>query len=166
MAHLYPDAKFILTLRKNEKDWLTSIKGHTSRRAWIGHDYVYGASRAEGNEESYLKAYRNHTASVRSFFGGRENATRLLEWVIDTQERTEKGGGERWGVLLKFLDLPDSEMLREELGEFPWTNRTDSWRDKILMRNVWYAWDVIMYHLEEISLWMLEWLGWLTGGMG
>ena len=79
MARLYPDAKFILTVRVNEQDWLTSIRGHTARRKWIGHDFVYGASRAEGHEESYLEAYRNHTSSVRSFFAAEGNEMRLLE---------------------------------------------------------------------------------------
>jgi hypothetical protein len=126
MAQLYPDAKFILTLRENDEDWLTSIKSHTSRRVWIGHDFVYGARRAEGHEERYLEAYRNHTASVRSFFGGKAFETRLLEWVIDSKEVVAKEDPEKWGVFLKFLELEDSAEIRDGLGEFPWSNRTES----------------------------------------
>jgi hypothetical protein len=166
MARIYPDAKFILTLRGKDEDWLTSIKGHTARRAWIGHDFVYGASHADGHEESYLEAYRNHTASVRKFFGDNGNQTRLLEWVIDGKGMSEKAEAEKWGVLLNFLEMEDSEEIREELGEFPWTNRTDSWKDKTFMKNVWWTWDVIMYYLEEALLGTLECLAWLTGGMG
>lgn len=126
MAQLYPDAKFILTLRENDEDWLTSIKSHTARRSWIGHNFVYGASRAEGHEDSYLEAYRNHTASVRSFFAGKASETRLMEWVIDSKEFVEKEDAEKWGVFLKFLELEDSAAIRDDLGEFPWSNRTES----------------------------------------
>jgi hypothetical protein len=165
MARLYPDAKFILTMRANEQDWLTSIKGHTARRKWIGHDFVYGASRAEGHEGSYLEAYRNHTSSVRSFFAAEGNETRLLEWVIGGKDMTEKAEDGKWGILLRFLGMEDSEEIRDELGEFPWTNRTDSWRDKKFMKIMWWTWDMIMYYLEEASLRVLECLGWLAGGM-
>ena len=167
MARLYPDAKFILTLRANDQDWLTSIKSHTARRKWIGHDFVYGASRADGHEESYLEAYRNHTSSVRGYFasGGNESA-RLLEWVIDAKEMNEKTDDQKWGILLDFLGMEDSAEIRNDLGQFPWTNRTDSWRDKTVMKIIWWTWDVIMYYLEEASLRVLECLGWLTGGMG
>jgi len=166
MARLYPDAKFILTLRANERDWLTSIKSHTARRKWIGHDFVYGASRAEGHEESYLEAYRNHTASVRSFFAGERSETRLLEWVIDGKEMAEEAEGKKWGVLLRFLAMEDNEEIREELGEFPWTNRTASWEDRKFMKTIWWTWDMIMYYLEEASLRILQFLGWLTSRMG
>jgi hypothetical protein len=166
MARLYPDAKFILTLRANDEDWLASIKGHTSRRAWIGHDFVYGASKAEGHEESYLEAYRNHTTSVRSFFGVKGNETRLLEFVIDRHETDANIDGEKWGTLLNFLELEDSENIREQLGYFPWTNRTDSWRDRYFMKTVWWIWDIFMYHLEEASLRIFQFLGWITGRMG
>lgn len=162
MARIYPDAKFILTLRANEEDWLTSIKTHTANRKWVGHKFVYGAFKAAGHEESYLEAYQNHTASVRNFFAAKENGPELLEWVTDSKDAEE----DKWGSLLRFLDLEDSKEIREELGEFPWTNRTDFGREKIFMKTVWWIWDLIMYYLEEGSLRILEYSGWLTGRMG
>lgn len=163
MASVYPNAKFILTLRENEKDWLKSIRDHTARRSWVGHKVVYGASQAEGHEESYLEAYRNHTSAVRSFFGGRENETRLLEWVIDGIQLTEKPEEEKWAVLLRFLEINDSEELKKELGDFPWKNRTDSWKGKVFLINMWWTWDKIMWYLEEVLLRVFGYLGWLAG---
>ena len=32
--------------------------------------------------------------------------------------------------------MEDREKIREELGEFPWTSRTDSWRNKKFMKRV------------------------------
>jgi len=165
MAQLYPDSKFILTLRADEQDWLTSIKGHTARRKWIGHEAVYGAYRADGNEEKYLEAYRNHTASVRGFFAEDEDSKRLLEWEIDGKETLGMSEKEKWGVLLEFLGMEKEDKVVEKLGRFPWTNRTASWRDKSILKSVWWMWDVFMYHFEEVSLRTLDCLGWLQGGM-
>lgn len=72
MACPYPNAKLILSLRANEEDWPTSIEGYRVRRKWIGRDSLHGASSGGSCEESYLEAYRNHTASVRGFFAAEE----------------------------------------------------------------------------------------------
>src|SRR5947208_12869418 len=37
MAAIYPDAKFILSVRGNEEIWWPSIARHTEKRLWIGH---------------------------------------------------------------------------------------------------------------------------------
>jgi hypothetical protein len=34
------------------------------------------------------------------------------------------------------------------------------------MKLLWWTWDVIMFYLEEVSVRILQCLGWLTGGMG
>jgi hypothetical protein len=141
-----------------------SIKGHTSRRKWIGHDFVYGANRAEGHEESYLEAYRNHTSSVRGFFAV-EGKSKLLEWVIDAKDVTKKTQNEKWGILLIFLGMEDSEEIRDELGEFPRTSRTDSWRDKKFMKSIWLGmgYDHVLSGRSLIEDFGVP--GWLTGGM-
>ncbi|RFU24277.1 hypothetical protein B7463_g12057, partial [Scytalidium lignicola] len=93
MAILFPNAKFILTLRKSEEIWLKSIMEHTERRIWDGHEFVYGSLRARGHEEAYLNAYRNHTESVRTHFSSLEGGGgkgRLLEIVIDAPETEEE----------------------------------------------------------------------------
>jgi hypothetical protein len=151
MALLYPDAKFILTRRKDEQSWLRSITEHTARRKWIGHDFTYGAAQAKGHESTYLEAYRNHTSSVRSFFASHGNGTRLLEWVIDRTE-TVDGDKELWGTLLRFLDMEDTEEMRIELGQFPWTNQTSSWRERYIFMGILKLWDRVVYYLEEVLL--------------
>jgi hypothetical protein len=160
MARAYPDAKFILTLRADEKDWLRSIKEHTARRTWIGHEFVYGAKRAEGHEEQYLEAYRSHNNEVRKFFG---NGTNLLEWVVDANRVNGINGDEDlWGNLLRFLRIYDSEDARKLLGSFPWTNRTDILKNKFFLKNFYRGWDQCMYWLEPTLLGVLRLSGWLT----
>jgi hypothetical protein len=151
MALLYPDAKFILSRRKDEQSWLRSITEHTARRKWIGHDFTYGAGQAKGHEGTYLEAYRNHTSSVRSFFASHGNGTRLLEWVIDERETVDEDK-ELWGILLRFLDMEDTEEMRIELGEFPWSNQTDSWRGRYIYMGILKLWDRVMYYLEGVLL--------------
>lgn len=160
MASMYPDAKFILTLRADEKDWLRSIKEHTARRTWIGHEFVYGAKRAQGNEEQYLGAYRSHNNEVRKFFG---NGTRLLEWVVDASG--VKGDEDSWSNLLRFLRVNSSEHARKSLGSFPWTNRTDTLKNKFFLKNFYRGWDQCMYWLEPTLLGVLRLSGWLTSTM-
>ena len=169
MARLYPDSRFILTLRGNEEDWLRSVTEHTARRKWIGHDFVYGAAEAEGNEEMYLQAYRNHTTCVREFFAMEENGngTRLLELVIDAgHSGTVESSGAVWGMLLRFLGIGDSDEVREKLGEFPWNNRTDTWRHQWVLMRVRRWWDKFIGLLEYVAFVMLGYLGWLTASMG
>lgn len=163
MAELYSDAKFILTLRKNEQAWLRSITEHTARRKWIGHDGIYGASQAKNHEEAYLKAYRSHTASVRGYFANQGNETRLLEWVIDGKDSKDENEAP-WENLLRFLDMEYSEEMMSELGEFPWSNRSDSWRDSYISKMVWRIWDQIMFQLEGVLSGGLQLLTWVTNG--
>ena len=163
MARLYPDARFILTLRKSEQAWLRSISDHTARRKWMGHEVVYGGIQARGHESAYLAVYRNHTDSVRAFFAGKGYEERLLEFVIDAEEE-EGEGAEKWGkwsALLSFLGMEDSEDVRRELGEFPRSNGKDSlWnRDPL---KVWWLWDKVLYFGEDALLGTFEWLGWLN----
>lgn len=160
MAELYPDAKFILTLRNDEQAWLRSITEHTARRKWSGHTVVYGAVEAKDHEDAYLKTYRSHTSSVRDFFAGAGNETRLLEWVVDGRDGEEDE--QSWDHLLQFLDMNYSEEAVEELGEFPWSNRTASWRDSYILKTIWQTWDRVMYCIEDTLLGVYQLLTWLT----
>lgn len=127
MAALYPDAKFILTLRKSEDVWLESIKRHTMCRKWDGYEIIYGSLEATRNEDVYLEAYRNHTDSVRVFFSSPGQEGRLLEMVIDEPESFK---GEKWSRLCDFLGLGDEVAERVRWVEFPWSNASPSSKDK------------------------------------
>jgi hypothetical protein len=160
MASLYPDAKFILTLRKSEDAWLESIKRHTNCRKWEGHEIIYGALEATRNEGLYLEAYRNHTDAVREFFSLPGNEQRLMEMVIDEPESFK---GEKWSRLCKFLGLGDkvAEKMRRE--EFPWINAKPSSKEKHSFGGNIRTCITKMRHLmEEGLVRALYGLGWLT----
>jgi len=155
MATLYSDAKFILTLRKSEDAWLKSIKRHTEERKWDGHEIVYGAEEATGNEGAYLDAYRNHTDSVREFFSSPIQQGRLMEFVID---RPEISKGEKWSRLCEFLGLSDSMINMMRQMEFPHSNATPSSQET----GVWHFMAKIKCLIEEGLVKVLYGLGWLT----
>ncbi|RFU29558.1 hypothetical protein B7463_g6775, partial [Scytalidium lignicola] len=165
MATIFPDAKFILTLRRSDEVWLKSILDHTDRRIWDGHRVIYGATRGRGHEEAYLKAYKNHTESVRKYFSSSGEAikgSRLLEFIIDAPEsEEEKERGDRWSVLLRFLDMDDGQETRKVLGEFPKSNGKTSWGNRDPFR-FWWTLDRITYHGEDLLVGVLEWQSWLS----
>lgn len=102
----YPNSKFILTLR-NENKWINSVvnhfgNSHTEMRRWI-----YGIGHPAGNEETYLKKYTTHNEEVLKYFNTREEDLLVVEW--------EKGDG--WEKLCAFLNEP----IPDEI--FPHSNK-------------------------------------------
>jgi hypothetical protein len=156
MASLYPDAKFILTLRRSEDAWLESIKRHTKYRKWEGHKTIYGAEEATGHEGAYLDAYRNHTDSVREFFASPGQEGRLLEFFIDQPEISK---GERWSRLCEFLGISGSRTTMMRQLEFPWSNATPRPKDVTAIQRIIAKMKCLM---EEGLVKVLYGLGWLT----
>ena len=96
----FPGSKFILTERDPDK-WIASLKGHFGSEPQVLQQFTYGedAGSPEGNEERYLETYRNHNASVREYFDGREDDLLVMN--------LEHGDG--WAELGAFLGLPVPE---------------------------------------------------------
>jgi hypothetical protein len=99
MATLYPDAKFILSVRKDEEAWFKSIANHTERRHWVGHEMIYGALVAtEESKERYIAKYREHNEKVREYFATQPE--RFMEICLDE-------GDDHWERLCTFLSVGD-----------------------------------------------------------
>ena len=100
---IFPDAKFILTIRKDKKKWLSSIKNlHKNVRPWLAvFPYVLAFDKQvwgqlEYDAKVYSKKYDSYVAEVKQHFKGRKN--KLL--VIDITQ------GEGYEKLCPFLGLP------------------------------------------------------------
>lgn len=115
MAERYPDAKFILSLRKDEQTWLRSMHRHVGRGLWQPYAYFYGATQVVGNEQTVLSAYRNHTSEVRAYF--HDQPHRYVELNIDDGERS-------WYALCKVAECPEGHV--PSIG-FPRANTAESW---------------------------------------
>ena len=94
MTTIYPDAKFILTVRENEETWWQSIARHTEKRVWIGHKLIYGSYFATNDKATYIELYLSHRQRVHEFF--KNQPERLLEVNIDDESAN-------WDKLCEFL---------------------------------------------------------------
>lgn len=115
MAALFPDSKFVLSLRKDEETWLRSVKTHFGRGKWLPYEFFYGADVFEGNEGVIRDSYRSHTGSVREFF--EDKPGRMVELNIDA-------GDVNWEVLCRVAVCPEDMAA---LGGFPRSNSAESW---------------------------------------
>lgn len=115
MSALYPDAKFVLSVRRDEETWLRSMRTHVGRGEWQPYAFFYGATTVPGNEEVMLQSYRNHTREVREFFEDKKQ--RLVELNIDD-------GNEHWDVLCSIAQCPGGKI---PAIAFPKANTAASW---------------------------------------
>lgn len=111
MDDVFPNAKFILTIRKSSEEWLDSMQVHIERInvRWFGHKLVYGSFDPVADARMYLDVYENHNRAVREHFSGRDG--KLLEIVV--------GSGTEDTSLANFLGIPP-------IGSFPHANKRPS----------------------------------------
>lgn len=107
-ARKYPDAKFVLTLRKSPETWLRSYKNHCETHLfhWPGFERFnrafFGAAFPHGREAEHLRAYLGHAQFVSDFF--RQQPERLLELCFERDPV--------WTRLCAFLECaPPSEQV-------------------------------------------------------
>lgn len=109
MSQMWPDAKFILTVR-DPNSWIASVKSHFGTQSTPMRELIYGVGSPVGNESIYLARLQQHESEVRNFFTSQPE--RLLIMRITEGEGYEK--------LCPFLG-------QETPSEpFPWQNRKSS----------------------------------------
>lgn len=69
---LYPEAKFILTIRDTNK-WIQSVVKYFASIRVPMHKKIYHVPCAEGHEEVYKKVYNKHNEEVLNFFKDKTN---------------------------------------------------------------------------------------------
>jgi len=109
MYRKYPDAKFVLTIRKNSETWYRSLCKHADR---IGprkiRKRIYGYYMPQSNKQAHISFYERHNREVVEFFA--RHAPENLAIVC-----WEKGHG--WMDLCSFLNKPVPSV------EFPFLNK-------------------------------------------
>ncbi|KAK3636942.1 hypothetical protein LTR56_012602 [Elasticomyces elasticus] len=139
MAEMYPDAKFLLSLRKDERTWLESMRRHVGRGSWQGYRYFYGATEVDGHEDVVLQSYTNHTNEVRAYF--QDKPDRYGELVIDD-------GDKNWEVLCRMAECPEG---RVPSIPFPKSNTAAHWQQGALIDNLHFMWSWSITRMEELS---------------
>ena len=112
---MFPDAKYILTVR-DEEPWIAScVKFYRNRRIRPMRVWMFGRhadpSRSPESRQAWLDAYRAHNAAVREFFRGREHQ------FLELEPTREPG----WERLCAFLGAP--------IPDRPWPHANPTRRD-------------------------------------
>jgi hypothetical protein len=93
MDNKYENAKFILTKRKNSREWFGSLKKHADITGPTeAKKLAYGYVMPYGLREEHVEFYERHNEQVKKYFEGRENLLEV-QW--------EEGDG--WEEICEFL---------------------------------------------------------------
>lgn len=86
---MYPNAKFILTLRKDEEEWFQSLEQHSKRTGPSKlRKIAYGYSMpTEENKQHHIDIYRKHKKEVTTFF--RKNNRRNF-LILKTNDKNKE----------------------------------------------------------------------------
>jgi len=141
LAEMYPDSKFILSLRRDEQIWLRSMRRHLIRADWRPAAHFYGAQSVDGHEETVLAAYRNHTASVRAFFANKQD--RYSEIVIED-------GDANWKTLCAIAECPHDQI---PAVDFPKSNTAGEWEHNVFIY-AHRAWTWTISSMERVSMYL------------
>lgn len=102
---MFPDAKFILTVRESEDVWYTSLLRHYDRGKYNGlpsqkriYKGIFGYENPHENKEAFVRVYSDHNRKVREYFSGKPGKFLEISW--------ERGDG--WAEVCSFLgdDIP------------------------------------------------------------
>lgn len=92
---LYPNAKFILTIR-DQKKWIRSVVTYFASIRIPLHQKIYGVPCAEGHEHRYLEIYTENNEKIIKFFSDKPNFLIM-----------EMGKNFNYKTLCNFLDIDD-----------------------------------------------------------
>jgi hypothetical protein len=107
----FPEARFILTTRRDARSWFRSLEQHAARTGPSDlRELAYGYPDPTGREDEHIAVYEAHNAAVREHFRGRPDKLLVVCW--------ERGSG--WEELCPFLGLPVPE------DPFPWANSSEA----------------------------------------
>lgn len=96
IAALYPNARFVLTRRRDAATWLDSMRRHLRRTGpWFGTALIYGSYDPVADGRRFMDVYERHNDAVRAFFADRPD--RLCEMCFED--------GDGWEALCGFLGV-------------------------------------------------------------
>ncbi len=122
MDERYPDARYVLTTRRDSETWFESLRAHCLRNPLRAARYLFGTDDPVADPAATIARYERHNQDVRDYFAGRPGKLLEVCW--------ENGDG--WERLCEFLEreVPD--------GPFPHVNfrprKPLRWKTKRLFR--------------------------------
>ena len=115
----YPESKFILTTRDEDKWWNSLLNHfgseHTPMRQWI-----YGNGVPEGNEPLYRERYRQHNKEVIDFFSDKPEQLLVIDW---------KENDSKWERICEFLEKPVPQSNFPHANKKAYTKLGRAWQE-------------------------------------
>lgn len=106
LLELYPDAKFILTVRDTEK-WYESVLKHFGGYDRKSYHWIYdGKGDPVGNKELYIQKFVAHNQDVVDYFNKKNKELLVMDLPKDFS----------WNILCSFLNCS------KPFGKFPFAN--------------------------------------------
>jgi len=109
LYNAFPDAKFILTIRDEDK-WINSVKKHFGNNSFQYHDYIYNSNNSITDEKKYREVYKSHNIECQIFFS--EMKKEIL--IIDLERDTNK-----WQLICSYLNVKSPSI------KFPYANKAN-----------------------------------------
>ncbi|MDV3351385.1 sulfotransferase [Leptothoe sp. LEGE 181152] len=111
---IYPDSKFILTLRKDPETWYASLCKHFDRGGTNQQKQIaYGYSTPRGFKKEHIDLYLKHAQAVQNHFSDRPDKLLVVCW--------ENGDG--WREICRFLGHSEPNI------SFPHANKAPNWQN-------------------------------------
>ena len=104
----YPDALFILTVRKNPEVWYQSLCKMAVRIGPFNdfEKHIYGYSMPHGRKKEHLDIYNKHIEEVENYFKSRPNKLLKICW----------GNGDDGNKVANFLGKSDMNLKPEHIN--------------------------------------------------
>ena len=109
---MYPNAKFILTVR-DEESWVKSYKnmlknqGKAHKSMNEIRNFLYGLDFPNVSEKDLIARYQKHNKDVKAFFQNKNKQLLVVNWIE----------GDGWNELCEFLDIEVPKV------DFPHSNK-------------------------------------------
>ena len=127
LDEMFPNSKFILTVRRNEQVWLNSLKQHSLRTRPFLHSrkLAYGYNYPHHKTKEHIDFYKKHNEDVRRYFSGREKDFIEICWE----------NGDDFSKLCNFLgqDIPDLPIPHTNKGSSVHISKKRYWMNKFLI---------------------------------
>lgn len=114
---IHPDAKFILTVRRNEEIWFDSLRRYSEQIGpAVTRELMFGHDMPHGHRGEFVEKYLSRNQEIRDYFKNRPR--KLLEICWEN--------GDSWDELCSFLGRQSPQI------PLPHENKTKSWRQRKL----------------------------------
>lgn len=77
----YPDAKFVLTIRRDSETWFRSLANHAKRRGLTAEKYIiFGHGWPSSDKSHHIETYERHNREVQEYFASRPDKLLTVCW--------------------------------------------------------------------------------------